>query len=267
MMDISTDRSQNTALIANPPVLLPLEGEGEGAGVPLYLQVAATLRTAIVRGIYPVGSRIPTEDELCRHFKISRHTVREALRRLRDDGLIVSRPGSRPTVATPAMDERPELFSGIIGEDFFDYMIGTRLAIESMEMVTLTRKMAADTGLPAGEQWLSVMGYRRQADDGGITCWHEYLVRARYATIGRILARHVGPMLPLMEDLFNIRVVTITRSTSAIPMPAAHAFALGTNDGSPALNIVTRCETADGEVALLNRSIHPSGVISYTIRR
>ena len=76
-------------------------GNGQSDGLPLYLQVASTLRTAILRGVYPVGSRVPTEDELCRHFKVSRHTIREALRQLRNDGLITSTPGSRPVVAPP----------------------------------------------------------------------------------------------------------------------------------------------------------------------
>ena len=61
---------------------------------PRYLQVARTLRQEIVDGIYPVGSQLPTEHELCDRFSVSRYTVREALRRLRDDNLIASRPRS-----------------------------------------------------------------------------------------------------------------------------------------------------------------------------
>lgn len=59
---------------------------------PRYLQVARELRQDIVDGVYPVGSQLPTEHELCERFSVSRYTVREALRRLRDDHLIESRP-------------------------------------------------------------------------------------------------------------------------------------------------------------------------------
>jgi len=45
----------------------------------LYLQVARTLKEEIVGGVYPVGSQLPTEDDLCERFSISRYTVREAL--------------------------------------------------------------------------------------------------------------------------------------------------------------------------------------------
>ena len=57
-----------------------------------YIQVARTLRKEIVDGVYPVGSQLPTEHELCERFSVSRYTVREALRRLREDNLVASRP-------------------------------------------------------------------------------------------------------------------------------------------------------------------------------
>lgn len=244
--------------------------DGDDAVLPLYLQVASTLRTAIVRGIYPTGARLPTEDELRRRFGVSRHTVREALRQLRADGLIGSRRGSRPIVTQPPQSREHVMFGGATGEmgpDFFDYMIATRLSITTMELAPLSDERAAETGLRAGDEWLYVEGFRSHVDHGRTTCWHQYLIHPRFATIGRLLARHVGPLIPLLEDLFSERVVRITRSTSAISVPAAQAAGLGMTPGSPALNVVSRCEIADGCVAMINRAIHPGGVISYTICR
>ncbi|HWU16982.1 MAG TPA: FadR/GntR family transcriptional regulator [Devosia sp.] len=48
----------------------------------------------IANGTFPVNSRLPTEMELSKKFEASRPVVREALERLREDGLIVSRQGS-----------------------------------------------------------------------------------------------------------------------------------------------------------------------------
>src|SRR5258707_15237549 len=67
----------------------------------LYLQILRSLKDEIVRGIYPVGSQLPTEEELCARFSVSRYTVREALRRLRDDRLVASRRGAGTTVVPP----------------------------------------------------------------------------------------------------------------------------------------------------------------------
>jgi DNA-binding FadR family transcriptional regulator len=48
----------------------------------------------IVAGEFPVNTRLPSETELAQRFGASRPVIREALARLRDDGLIVSRQGS-----------------------------------------------------------------------------------------------------------------------------------------------------------------------------
>ncbi|MCW5694760.1 MAG: FadR family transcriptional regulator [Pseudolabrys sp.] len=59
----------------------------------------------IVGGEFAVDSRLPSETDLATRFGASRPVVREALARLRDDGMIVSRQGSgsyvkrRPDVA------------------------------------------------------------------------------------------------------------------------------------------------------------------------
>jgi DNA-binding transcriptional regulator YhcF (GntR family) len=60
----------------------------------LYLQVARTLRKEIADGVYAVQSQLPIEHGLSQHFSVSRYTVREALRRLRDGNLVSSRPGT-----------------------------------------------------------------------------------------------------------------------------------------------------------------------------
>ena len=68
---------------------------------PLYLQVVRALKDEIVSGVHPVGSQLPTEEELCERFSVSRYTVREALRRLREDNLVSSRQGAGTIVVPP----------------------------------------------------------------------------------------------------------------------------------------------------------------------
>lgn len=52
------------------------------------------LSQAIKSGAYAESERLPTEHDLAAEFQVSRPVVREALRRLRDQGLIVSRRGA-----------------------------------------------------------------------------------------------------------------------------------------------------------------------------
>lgn len=73
-------------------------GIDSGRRTPLYLKVAAALRTAITAGEYGSGARLPAEDALARRYGVSRGTVRQALAALRTDGLITSRRGTRRVV-------------------------------------------------------------------------------------------------------------------------------------------------------------------------
>lgn len=59
-----------------------------------WQEIDETLRLAIASGRYPRGSRLPTEAELADSFAVNRHTVRRALKALRDDGLVEPRQGA-----------------------------------------------------------------------------------------------------------------------------------------------------------------------------
>ena len=57
-------------------------------------KIARKISQSIALGEYGEGSRLPTENDLAAHYGVSRPVIREALTRLRDQGLIVSRRGS-----------------------------------------------------------------------------------------------------------------------------------------------------------------------------
>lgn len=75
---------------------LPLQSNGP---VPLYYQLELRLRSDIAAGVLAPGQELPGENHLAQQFNISRITVRRALERLEEDGLIVRRRGARTTVA------------------------------------------------------------------------------------------------------------------------------------------------------------------------
>ena len=68
--------------------------EGGAIDWKLSDQVYEKIFERIVTGEFPGNSRLPSEAELVRLFGASRPVVREALARLRDDGVVVSRQGS-----------------------------------------------------------------------------------------------------------------------------------------------------------------------------
>lgn len=63
------------------------------------------MHRAIKSGAYQPDERLPTEHDLAAEFEVSRPVIREALRRLRDQGLIYSRRGAGSFVRAVGMKE------------------------------------------------------------------------------------------------------------------------------------------------------------------
>jgi GntR family transcriptional regulator len=59
-----------------------------------YQAIRASLISFIKEHEYEIGDKIPSEDELSRLLHVSRVTLREAIRQLREEGLLYSRRGS-----------------------------------------------------------------------------------------------------------------------------------------------------------------------------
>lgn len=63
----------------------------------------------IVRQEFPEAGRLPSETALARSFGVSRPVVREALARLRDDGIVTSRKGSGSYVQSRVGNARADI--------------------------------------------------------------------------------------------------------------------------------------------------------------
>ena len=77
-----------------------------------YRAIAAELQKEIRLGTYSVGNLLPTETELMARYTASRQTIREALRIVIEQGLIVRRTGvhrhrDRPAGAVHAQRHAP----------------------------------------------------------------------------------------------------------------------------------------------------------------
>jgi GntR family transcriptional regulator len=236
-----------------------------------YLQVARALRKEIVDGVYPVGSQLPTEHQLCERFAVSRYTIREALRRLREDNLVSSRPRTGTLVVPrPSSDSYVQHVMSI--NDLLAFATDTHFAIESVAMVTIDDELALRTGLIAGEQWLTVRGYR-QADGAepseSALCRTEYYINRAFAAVGRLLQRHDGPIFPLIEDLFGLSIVEVHQEIAAVLISSALAGGLDVEAGTPALQVQRTYTTSDGQVAQVTINTHPASRFrhSMTMRR
>jgi len=63
-------------------------------GIALYYQVEESIRTMVESGKWPLGTKLPTEDELSNYFSVSRTTIRQAINRMVEAGILVRKQGS-----------------------------------------------------------------------------------------------------------------------------------------------------------------------------
>lgn len=233
-----------------------------------YLQVARFLRKEIVDGVYPVGSQLPTEHELCERFAVSRFTIREALRRLREDNLVTSRPRAG-TLVVPRPSGNTYAQDVMSIDDLLAFAAGAQFTVESNATVTVDAELAERTRLALGSEWLAVTGYRQADTNSTPICRTEYYINRAFAAVGRLLPRHTGPIFPLIEDLFGVSVVEVHQEIAAVVLPAELAHRLGVEPGSAALQMQRTYTTSDGEVAQVTVNTHPSARYrhSMTMRR
>ena len=237
--------------------------------LPLYLQVESALKDEILRGVYPLGSLLPTEDKLCERFSVSRHTVREALRLLREGGLVSSRRGAGTVVVPPGPSLGNDIHQVMSINDLVAFANGTRFTLDSLGMITIDKALAQHTGLSIGEEWLEVRGYRCSQELSVPVCWTEYYIHRDYAAVGRILQRHAGPIFPLLEDMFGLNVVEVKQQISATLTAPELAVGLGVAEGSAALEVRRSYQTADDKVVQVTINTHPADRFqhSMTMRR
>ena len=71
---------------------------------PIWKAIATSLRGDIAEGLYTEGDKLPTEAVLAVRFGVNRHTVRQALAALADEGIVHARRGAGVFVTTTPTD-------------------------------------------------------------------------------------------------------------------------------------------------------------------
>ena len=82
--------------------------------LPLYHRVYLVLRQQILEGAFPADEPMPGEHMLAARHDVSRITVRKALQRLADEGLVSRRHGSGTFARPQSMERQPDDLRGLM---------------------------------------------------------------------------------------------------------------------------------------------------------
>ncbi|MGR8918816.1 MAG: GntR family transcriptional regulator [Gammaproteobacteria bacterium] len=225
---------------------------------PLYRRLADTLRRDIAGGRLRAGDALPTEKRLCEEHAVSRHTAREALRLLTEEGLIERRQGAGSVVAAPPA----ATFAQPTGD--FDTIL------QYARDATFVLDGAADAA-PAELAALGLTGsYRRfdgvreLAGQPPVALASIYVATA-LAPPDAVIDRLEESVSEWIERHHDTWIERVSQRIEAVALDAADAARLGVEPGSPALGTERRYHDAAGRVVMLSLSRHPAARFAYII--
>jgi GntR family transcriptional regulator len=235
---------------------------------PLYLKLVQALKQDIRSGRAPIGALLPSEIELGRQHAVSRHTVREALRHLRMEGLVAPRKGSGTTVVNSG-PTNPYVHEVASIEQLVQYATGTQYEVGSSKPVRADFKLAQRLGCAEGEQWMRIEGLRYAPGQSAPICWMEVYIDADYANVLRLIGKRPGPIYAWIEDMHGVHINEIEQVLSARDVPAALGKKLGVKADSMGIEVRRTYRLDSGKIAEIAFNLHPAHRFRYamTLRR
>lgn len=185
---------------------------------PAYRKVAAAIAARILDRRLLEGERLPSETELARQFGVHRSTVREALRELESNGLVMRRPGSkRMSVSRPQHEIVAEGVSRALALHNVTFM-------EVWEALTILEPPIAEAAArarSAEDLGAIVLVSRHFADDNahtGNAVRHaaEFFRLVGKATHNQVLGLAQEPLLQLLEPSLRIMIDKVPQARARI---------------------------------------------------
>jgi GntR family transcriptional regulator len=203
----------------------------QGNPVARYHVIEMTLASRIRDGFYDAKG-LPGERVLAEEFQAARVTIRSALKRLEDQGLLVrsERRGTLP--ASRAVESRRLLREDV--DKFLDRGRRDKRKVLSFGSVAATPGVAEALALDAGAKVLRVVRLRSDAR-GPLTYTDVYVVQAIAHALSRAALERKA-LVQLLED-HGIAIRAAQQSVACEGAPYAVAQALAIPLGAPVMKI------------------------------
>jgi len=230
---------------------------------PRYQMIADDLMAAIVAEKFAVGSLLPTELELCQRYDVSRYTVREALRQLRELGMVQMRRGSGTRVLSARPEQAHVQSVGALSEllrypgTVYDVMKSRRINLDSAESEILKA--------PVGSAWFHLAGVRRSRVTDTPICWQDVYVLPQFEEAARQAVADQRAVHQIIEQRYGEIIGRAQLDMFASHIDEMLADRLDVAPDSAAMTIVRRYTDHTGRLFETTRSIHPEGRFVYSL--
>lgn len=230
-----------------------------------YESILETITSRIKDDVYPVGTTVPTELELCEELSASRYAVRKAIKSLRKSGLVTT----RRRAGTVVLRREPSTGFGLHLEttDELDrYDQSTNLYIENV-VDNLIKNIDQIDLKDDLKDWFLLETYRTVPNTLRPISWSNIYIRKDYKNIVEHITPLIGGIFPLFSTVFNEEVGKTEIEISATNFPKRVAKHLNYLSSDPALLIIRRCRNLDGKILAVAESYYPPYEFRYTINR
>jgi DNA-binding GntR family transcriptional regulator len=232
-----------------------------------FSDIARDLTEGIACGRYPVGALLPTELELCDHYKTSRHTVRAALHELQQLGLVSRRKNVGTRVES--IHPRNDFHSSLGSLDDLTQFGSTHIrAVQSIEETTASAALAKDLECAEETRWLRISSLRMDREAGSRPIgWTDVYIDPQYAEIGAVVRESPSTLISsLIEARYGRRIAEIRQVIRAVKVSETMASILKVEPGTPGLHILRWYYDAAGQVFEVSVTVHPADRFSVAMR-
>jgi GntR family transcriptional regulator len=129
-------------------------------GMSFYIQIYKVLRERIETKIYPANSLMPSENELCEEFKVTRLTVRNALKKLKEEGCIYTEKGKGSFVKSRQIEQSLFKFYSF-GRDYVQKGFDTETLVVSSEITNVEGRISELLELEGDDKVYKIVRLRK----------------------------------------------------------------------------------------------------------
>jgi DNA-binding GntR family transcriptional regulator len=229
------------------------------------VNLARHLADQIRSGRYAVGSTIPTEAELQRRFDVSRFTVREALRELKDRGLLTARAGVGTVVRASAPSTSFMQGAGTL-EDVIQFGEATRMKLLGHEPVVADEALAEQIGARPGQELVRLSLLRHRPRETVAAGWLYIYLRPEHAAVANEVEGAREPVLRLVQKRYDARIAEVVQRIVGTTLTAAQARVLASRAGKPALKVTRQYFDPQDRLLMSTVGLYPSDRFSHNTR-
>ncbi|ASN53403.1 GntR family transcriptional regulator [Sinomonas sp. R1AF57] len=229
-----------------------------------YRTIAADLAGRIQHGQWEIGAFLPSEPDLAAEYGCSRETVRAALKRLEDLGLISRRKGQGTKVIRTVPAEQFHSRLGSI-EELTQYGQSASRSIQAVERVRAHGAVAALFGKDEGTELVRLTTLRRnpEAESSPVARSEVFLSPEDFQLVEGELEDSQRLVADLVAERSGRRLVRVLQSIQAVPLDEETAPALNRAAGDIGLRLSRRYIDEEGKVFALVISTHPGDAFVY----